>query len=128
MQAHPTPEPLRAGVFEALRDLAREGPVEVDVRGSCMAPRIADGQRVRVVAARVYWPGDILAFQSGDGRLRVHRLLGWAPGGLVTRGDHCPCHDGAVPAARVLGRVEQRVGLAERARAVLDVLRLVLHR
>lgn len=120
--------PLPATVFEGLRALAREGPVEVDVRGSCMAPRIADGQRVRIRAARVYWPGDILAFQSGDGRLRVHRLLGYAPGGLVTRGDHCPCHDGAVRAARVLGRVEERVRFADRARAVLDAFRLLLHR
>jgi hypothetical protein len=120
--------PVPVGVFEALRDLAREGPVEVDVRGSCMAPRIADGQRVRVVSSRIYWPGDILAFQSGDGRLRVHRLLGYAPGGLVTRGDHCPCHDGAVPAVRILGRVAERVRLADRARAVLEALRLVLRR
>ena len=120
------PDPLRPGVFDALRELVREGPVEVDVRGSCMAPRISDGQRVRIAAARIYWPGDILAFQAGDGRLRVHRLLGYRPGGLVTRGDHCPCHDGAVPASRVLGRVEGPVRLADRARAVLDALRLVI--
>ena len=124
----PTPNPLRAGAFEALRDLARDGWVEVDVRGSCMEPRIADGQRVRIVAARVYWPGDILAFQSGDGRLRIHRFLGYAPGGLVTRGDRCPCHDGAVPAARVLGRVEGRVRIVDRAKAGLDLLRLALRR
>jgi hypothetical protein len=128
MQAHSTPEPLRAGVFEALRDLARDGSVEVDVRGSCMAPRIADGQRVRIAAARIYWPGDILAFQSGDGRLRVHRLLAYAPGGLVTRGDHCPCHDGAVPAARILGRVEERARLTDRAWAVLEAFRLMVGR
>jgi hypothetical protein len=84
--------PLPAGAFEALRDLARDGWVEVDVRGSCMAPRIADGQRVRIVAARVYWPGDILAFQSGD------------------------------------GRVEERIGFADRLRAVADALLLLFHR
>jgi hypothetical protein len=119
---------LPGGVFEALRDLARDGWVELDVRGSCMAPRIADGQRVRIVAARVYWPGDILAFQSGDGRLRVHRLLAYAPGGLVTRGDRCPCHDGAVPSSRILGRVAERVSLADRVRAVLDAFLLFLRR
>ncbi len=127
-----TPEPLRPGVFESLRDLVREGPVEVDVRGSCMAPRIADGERVRIAAARVYWPGDIVAFQAGDGRLRVHRLIGyWRRRGVlacVTRGDHCPCHDGAIPAARVLGRVLAPVRLADRARAVLAGVRLVLSR
>ncbi len=117
--------PLPAGAFEALRDLARDGGVEVDVRGSCMAPRIADGQRVRIAAARVYWPGDILAFQSGDGRLRVHRLIGYTPRGLVTRGDHCPCHDGAVPAGWVLGRVEERVRIGDRLRAMMDALRVL---
>jgi hypothetical protein len=128
MPAHLAPEPLRPGVFEALRDLARESSVEVDVRGSCMAPRTADGQRVRIAAARVYWPGDVVAFQAGDGRLRIHRLLGYRPyrGGIacVTQGDHCPCHDGAVPAGRVLGRIVEPVRLSERLRAVLSAFRL----
>ena len=57
------PEP-HPGVFEALRGLAREGPVEVVVRGGCMAPRIADGERVRVAAARFYLPGDVVVFRA----------------------------------------------------------------
>ena len=122
------PEPLRPDLFETLRDLARAGPVEVTVRGSCMAPRIADGERVRIAAARVYLPGDVLAFQAGDGRLRLHRLLGYRPFrtglALVTRGDDCPCHDGAVPLHRVLGRVGEPVGLAVRLRAALAAFRL----
>ena len=97
-------------VFEALRGLAREGPVEVVVRGGCMAPGIADGDRVRVAAARVYLPGDVVVFRAADGRFLVHRLLGYRPwaGGLalVTRGDSCPVHDAPVPRAAVLGRVE----------------------
>lgn len=124
----PPPDPLRADLFEALRDLARQGPVEVTVRGSCMAPRIADGARVRVAAARLYLPGDIVAFQAGDGRLRLHRLLGYRPFGrgvaAVTRGDGCPCHDGVVPFRRLLGRVVEPVGLAVRLRAALSALRL----
>ncbi|HEY4563785.1 MAG TPA: hypothetical protein VIJ36_12450, partial [Thermoanaerobaculia bacterium] len=95
--------------FEALRGLAREGPVEVTVRGGCMAPGIADGDRVRVAAARVYLPGDVVVFRAADGRLLVHRLLGYRPwaGGLalVTRGDSCPVHDAPVPRTAVLGRV-----------------------
>ncbi|MEA2561558.1 MAG: hypothetical protein QOH06_3062 [Acidobacteriota bacterium] len=126
----PPPAPLRPAHFDALRDLAREGPVEVTVRGSCMAPRIADGERVRVAAARVYLPGDVVAFQAGDGRLRIHRLLGYRPWGrsiaVVTQGDHCPCHDGAIPLDRLLGRIAQPVRLADRLRAVLAALRLVL--
>lgn len=125
-----TLEPLRPDLFEALRDLAREGPVEVTVRGSCMAPRFADGERVRVAAARFYLPGDIVAFQAGDGRLRLHRLLGYRPGGtgiaLITRGDGCPCHDGAVPLRRLLGRVVEPVGLGVRLRAALSAVRLAL--
>lgn len=122
------PEPVRPQLFEALRDLAREGPVEVTVRGSCMAPRIADGERVRIAAARVYWPGDVVAFRAGDGRLRLHRLLGYRPWGrgiaLVTRGDCCPCHDGAVPLDRLLGRIAEPVRMAERLRALIAALRL----
>ncbi len=109
----------RAGVFEALRTLAREGEVEVAVRGGCMAPGLADGGRVRVAAARVYLPGDVVVFRAADGRLVVHRLLGyrllgnrllgrgpWASRlALVTRGDSCPAHDAPVPLAAVLGRV-----------------------
>lgn len=123
-------EPLRSTLFEALRDLAREGPVEVTVRGGCMAPHLADGETVRVVAARIYWPGDVVAFRSGDGRLRLHRLLGYRPWGrriaVVTRGDGCPCHDGAVPLDRLLGRLAEPVRLADRLRALLGALRLIL--
>ncbi len=122
----PPPAPVRPAHFDALRELAREGAVEVTVRGSCMAPRIADGDRVRVIAARVYLPGDVVAFQAGDGRLRIHRLLGYRPWGrgiaLVTQGDHCPCHDGAIPFDRLLGRIAQPVRLAERLRAVLRLV------
>jgi hypothetical protein len=100
----------RAGVFEALRTLAREGEVEVTVRGGCMAPGLADGGRVRVAAARVYLPGDVVVFRAADSHLVVHRLLGYRLLGrgrlaLVTRGDSCPAHDAPVPLAAVLGRV-----------------------
>lgn len=126
------PEPLLPHLFEAVRDLAREGPVEVIVRGSCMAPLIADGERVRVAAARFCWPGDLVAFQAGDGRLRLHRVLGYRPWkgriALITRGDGCPCHDGPVPLDRVLGRVAGPVRLAERIRAALRLFRHVVLR
>lgn len=96
-------------VFEALRRIAREGPVEVSVRGDCMAPLLTDGARVRVAAARIYWPGDVLVFRGADGRLLAHRLLGYRPYGgglaLVTRGDGCAVHDAPVPPAAVLGRI-----------------------
>jgi len=129
-------EPTGAGeprVFEALRRMAQEGPVEVRVVGGCMAPLLADGERVRVAAARAYWPGDVVVFRAADGRLLAHRLLGYRPhaGGLafVTRGDACTVHDAPVPPAAVLGRVEtERPALAARARAILRFLGLVWRR
>jgi hypothetical protein len=91
----------------ALRELAREEALEVVVRGACMAPLLADGQRVRVRPARFYWPGDVVVFRGADGRLTAHRLLGYRPGlAMVTRGDSCVIHDAPVPLAAVLGRVE----------------------
>lgn len=122
-------------ILETLRDMARDHPVAVTVRGGCMAPRIADGERVEVAPARLYWPGDVIVFRAPDGRWLVHRLLGWRwwQGRLagVTRGDGCPCHDAPVPFGRVLGRVvgpAGQSGPAGRARAVFGFLRLALRR
>ncbi len=119
-------------VLEALREMARERPVAVTVRGGCMAPGIAEGDRVEVAPARLYWPGDVIVFQAADGRWLVHRLLGWRwwRGGpaAVTRGDGCPCHDAPVPAGRIFGRVVGRVSVASRLRAAGGFLRLLIRR
>jgi hypothetical protein len=119
------------GVFAALRSLAREEPVEVIVRGGCMAPLLADGGRARVAAARFYLPGDVVVFRAADGRLLAHRLLGYrlhaGRAALVTRGDACPVHDAPVPLDAVLGRVEAaRPTVAQRLRALLRFLGLAL--
>ena len=120
-------------IFEALRRLAREGTVEVKVRGECMAPLVGDGDQVRVAAARAYWPGDVVVFRAADGRLLAHRLLGYRPLAgrlaLVTRGDGCVVHDAPVPLAAVLGRVAAaRPSLAVRAGSLLRFLGLALRR
>jgi hypothetical protein len=120
-------------VFSALQGLAREAPVEVRVQGDCMAPFFADGDRVLVSAARLYWPGDVLVFRAPDGRLLAHRLLGYRPwqGGiaLVTRGDSCVVHDFPVPKTAVLGRIAAvRPSLWGRVVAILGFLGLVLRR
>jgi hypothetical protein len=114
---------LAPAAFAALRDLAREAPVEVRVRGDCMAPGVADGERVRVAARRFYAPGDVVVFRAADGRLVAHRLLGYrlhaGALALVTRGDACPVHDAPVPLAAVLGRVAAlRPTLAARGAAL----------
>lgn len=121
----------RPKIFGAVQDLAREAPVEVRVQGDCMKPFFADGDRVQVSAARVYWPGDVLVFRAPDGRLLAHRLLGYRPWkgslALVTRGDSCVVHDSPVPRTAVLGRIDvARPSLRGRAAAVLGLLRLVL--
>jgi len=128
-----TSSPGSDGVFAALQGLAREAPVEVCVRGDCMAPHFADGDRVRVAAARIYWPGDVVVFRASDGRLLAHRLLGYRPWqdgfALVTRGDACIVHDSPVPKAAVLGRIDAaRPSLRGRAAAILGFLGLVLRR
>ena len=73
-----------------------------------MSPLLQDGDRVRVLPGRFYWPGDVVVFRGAAGRLTVHRLLGYRPGAeglaLVTRGDSCAVHDAPVPLAAVLGR------------------------
>jgi hypothetical protein len=122
---------LAPAAFAALRDLAREAPVEVRVRGDCMAPGVADGERVRVAARRFYAPGDVVVFRAADGRLVAHRLLGYrlhaGALALVTRGDACPVHDAPVPLAAVLGRVEAvRPTLAARAAALRRFLGLAV--
>lgn len=110
-----------------LRDLAREAPMTCRVRGSSMAPLLADGDRVEVAARRCYWPGDVIAFEAADGRLVVHRLIGYRPvrrgWRLVTRGDAAPAADVPVAPVRVLGRVVGGEG-SPRAVRVSPVWRL----
>lgn len=117
--------------LDALRAMAREEPLEVRVRGGCMAPLLADGTPVEVTPARVYWPGDVIVFRGADGRLLAHRLLGYRPlhGRLacVTQGDGCVCPDAPVPLSQILGRAAG-AGASERLRAVGAWLRLAVRR
>jgi|GEM_PF-1074252 len=119
-----------ARVAAALRELAREQPLAVTVRGECMAPRLRDGDRVAVAPARRYWPGDIVAFHTPQGRLALHRLLGYrlAAGRLacVTRGDRCGRPDPPLAPERLLGRAAVRPTPRERAGAALALLALAL--
>jgi hypothetical protein len=127
----------RQTAFSGLRELAVSEPLRLRVVGTCMAPSLLDGSVVDVLAARWYWPGDIVAYLGAGGRLTVHRVIGYRPRGwrleLVTQADASPAADGAVDPGRVLGRVCPGAagrGLAgarlrHRARAVARFVRLV---
>ena len=125
-----------ASTLAALRDLARERPVEVTVRGGSMAPLLADGERVAVAPARRYWPGDVVVFQAADGRMLVHRLLGFRRSGgaiaCITRGDAVSGQDPPVPLSSLLGRVvapeRARATAVDRWRAGCAFLRLAARR
>ena len=113
--------PPRPAVAAALGELAREGPLAAVVRGGSMAPPFADGERVEIAPARWAWPGDVVAFRAADGRIVVHRVLGFRLHGgrlaLVTRGDAAPRPDPPVAPDCLLGRVRARVGVALRLRS-----------
>jgi Peptidase S24-like len=117
-------------VLPALRDLAGERPIALTVRGDCMAPRLRDGDHVAVAPARRYWPGDVVAFHTPQGRIALHRLLGFRllRGRLayVTRGDRSAGADTPMAAGRLLGRAAVPASLGERSRAVGALLGLAL--
>ncbi|MEZ5331638.1 MAG: S24/S26 family peptidase [Thermoanaerobaculia bacterium] len=123
-----------SAVFDALRHLAEEAPVGLFVRGTCMVPLLADGDRIVVERCRRYWPGDVVALRSQAGPLLVHRLLGplrrsgswW----VLSQGDALSAPDEPVPWDALLGRVREtedrgslRPGWAGRARAAGRYLR-----
>jgi hypothetical protein len=114
----------------AARSLARELPLTLTVRGHCMAPRLRDGDRVEVAPARRYWPGDVVAFETPQGRIAVHRLLGYRPLAgrlaLVTRGDRCREADAPLAVARLIGRAAVPASAADRWCAALAFLGLAL--
>lgn len=111
-----------AAVAVGLGRMASEEPLTITVRGHCMEPWLADGERVAVRRRRLYWPGDVVAFQDRRGRLVVHRLLGWRPGRgglrLLTQADAAPRADSSTPLGRVVGRVRVPVPWSHRLRAV----------
>ena len=124
----------RQDTARALHDLARETPVTLRVRGTCMVPALAAGEVIEVRAARFYWPGDIVAFAAVHGELTVHRVIGWRPAAwtrpwvgwrLWTQADDGRAPDTPVSPAHVIGKVSTRPEVRVRAGAVLRMLRHV---
>lgn len=136
----PSAASARSRVGRALRELAAEGPLTVRVRGHCMAPDLPDGAVVEVSRARFYWPGDVLALRAADGRLLVHRLLGYRPHRgawhLVTQADAASLPDAPARPEQLLGRLVGgecaprllAVPLADRLRACGKLLLFALRR
>lgn len=97
-------------VLAAAASLAAAGePLRVQVTGACMAPLVADGATVEVTRRRSYWPGDVVAFEGGDGRFWLHRVVGyrrhrrrWC---LITWADSAPRPDAPLTPERILGKV-----------------------
>jgi len=121
--------------IEGLRALALEEPLRLNVSGQCMEPAIPDRAEILVSPRARYWPGDIVAFRSAMGELRVHRLIGfqWRGGRLLlqTRADASGTLDEPFSSQRVIGRViaapaEVRVALHERLASIARFVRLCL--
>lgn len=111
-----------------LRELAAHGGVKVVARGHCMEPLLHSGDELTVRAKRFYVPGDVIVFRTKAGDLAAHRVLGWRPAGLVTKGDHCELHDSPVARDAVVGAVDLCVTLAQRVRAIAQLVHLVARR
>lgn len=111
-----------------LRELAHDAESTIVVRGDCMEPLLQAGARVSVRAKRMYLPGDVIVFRTRAGDLAAHRVLGWRPAGLVTKGDHCTSHDAPVPREEIVGAVKVPVRMRERLRAVAALARIVIRR
>jgi len=114
--------PTGETVLALLREGAGRGEVRIRVQGSCMSPGIEPGDVVAVRRARWLWPGDVVVFLAADGRLTVHRALGYRPGRkwhLLTQADRAAGPDRAVPLERVVGRVvsPSHASFADRVRA-----------
>lgn len=133
-------QPVSTTVVRALRNLAEDAPLELRVSGECMAPLLESGAMVQVVRRPFYWPGDPLVVHAPDGRLLVHRLLGFYPRARrlrwLTQADNARWPDAAVPAERIIGRVcggqcapaLVRVPLSHRLIAILRFCLFVLIR
>lgn len=103
-----------------------------------MEPVLADGDTVAVEPRRIYWPGDLVAFEARDGRLLLHRAIGYWPSRrglrLLTQADRAASPDTPAPLAALLGAVVHRSGrrvrvpAPARVRAALRLARQVLVR
>ena len=103
------PDTLTDKVDTALKSMAHDRELSIQINGICMQPLIRDGALVSVSKQSLYWPGDILVKLEHNGRLSAHRLIGFYPrkGQLyfVSQADNTKGADAAVPGSQIIGRV-----------------------
>ena len=108
--------------FDLLKQFIQQGPLTVQVTGSCMNRAVPAGSDVRLESNKFYWPGDILAFKRGDEQIVSHRFLGYLPGRngwlLITRADNVKQADSPVALRHALGRVTHVNGCLFRPRTM----------
>lgn len=112
--------------LRVLREAVRTSGLALRIAGDSMEPALGRGTVVAVRPARIFWPGDLVAYVRRDSRLVVHRVLGYRPGrrwSLLTQADIADEPDAAVPLDRVIGRViapdKGSVALRHRLRAAM---------
>ncbi len=110
--------------------LHRGEVLELVIRGACM-PSLLNGATVRVKRRPSYLPGDVVVVRRND-YWDAHRFLGYAPSvhGLValTQADSASHADVASAAAAILGRVECRVTLVDRRKALARYVKATVER
>ena len=87
-----------------------------------MRPCLDDGEAVRILDRGALLPGDIVAYCDDDGRMVLHRLIGWyrrnGSWRLLLQADSARRPDRGIPRERALGKaVDIPVPLRHRIRA-----------
>ncbi len=118
--------PTAAIVLRA--SLAAGSAARLGATGHSMTPFVRAGDVLTLEPLRGRRPrlGDVVAAASADGRLLVHRLVGWRRDEALTRGDIAERADPPVPVEALLGvvtRVERgqrrvRLGLGRERLAI----------
>lgn len=104
------PSVVLLGIVVAVLVLTPVTAVHIQGGGESMEPTLRPGDLVFVYSSGDYDSGDIILFETRDGRATLHRIVGQTDGGYVTKGDANPTTDqqaGAppVPADRIHGEV-----------------------
>jgi hypothetical protein len=109
-------------IRQCLRD---HGQAELTVTGSCMAPALAEGVRVHLVAiSTAPRVGDVVLLRTSAG-LRLHRVLFRSGGHLRTKGDRGVFLDHPTRETAVLAVCRTGETVVERwIRAIRSVVRL----